>query len=58
MPEKDVINEPAKNRLEEDAFDAIAKTSAPAPEKPLKGGADQVLDLILQTAAEEPGDEK
>lgn len=58
FPAKDVTNEPAKNKLDEEIFWEIEKTWAFAPDSPLKGGADQVFDLVFQTATDEPGDEK
>lgn len=56
--EKAVRNEPAKSRFPFEASEAMERTSALAPSKPLKGGADQVFVFALQTATEEPGDEK
>lgn len=58
FPAKDVTNEPAKNKLDEEVFEVIEKTWAFSPDSPLKGGADHEFDFVFQMATDEPGDEK
>jgi len=57
-PWKDVMKEPAKNRLVPDAFIVIELTRSWAPVKPVNGGDDQEPDLILKTATAWAGDVK
>ncbi len=51
----DVVNEPAKKRLDVDEFVVMDSTSEAAPDKPLNGGADHEPALVSQTATALPG---
>ena len=58
LPPNEVINEPEKNRLVEEELVVMERTSAAAPERPPKGGADQELAFVSQTATAFPGEVK
>lgn len=57
MPWKDVIKDPVKNRLAWEAFVVIDETSAAAPARPPKGGADHEDAFASQTATADAGEE-
>lgn len=56
FPWKDVMNEPAKKRLESEELDVIERTRPSAPVKPLKGGLDQEFAEVSHTATAAPGE--
>lgn len=58
FPLKDARKDPAKKRLAWEAFVVIDKTSAAAPVRPPKGGADHDDAFVSQTATAEAGEEK
>ena len=57
FPLKDAIKDPAKKRLSWEAFVVIDKTSAAAPVRPPKGGADHDDAFTSQIATAEAGEE-
>ena len=53
-----VMNDPAKNKLDCDAFVVMDETSRAAPTRPPNRGADHDEDTVLQTATPGAGDVK
>lgn len=58
FPWKEMMNDPAKKRLDAEELVVIESTSAAAPDKPPNGGADQELALVSQTATAAAGEVK
>jgi hypothetical protein len=58
FPLKDATKDPAKKRLAWKSLVVIDKTSAAAPVRPPKGGADHDDAFVSQTATAEAGEEK